>query len=208
MVDEEPCLGRDGNVHQFPSLVGLFPNFVIKNLVLSKAFQIAVTEPCKAREQKYPHSFSLSIGKCLGIVYEQKIQEAQLFDGEETPSGVHAMDFDFLERISLNKAIFVAPLAVVIYWARDIVGRKNCDIIMSILILSLLILYLYRMFCSDGSVVSFEPQNGMIFKVIRMIGGLKNVSFINRDIFKVEETFDTFKEKPAQSSKKKKNNKQ
>ncbi len=70
---------------------------------------------------------------------------------------------------------FVLPLALVVYWARSIVGQRKCDIIMAILILSLLILYVYRMFCSDGSVVSFDPQSGLIFRIIKMIGGIKYV---------------------------------
>lgn len=83
---------------------------------------------------------------------------------------MHAIVFWFDKAFYYHPLWIIMPFALVILlilYFKD--EKKAINIVLTVLVALFIIVFLYRLIWGDGRVVSFEPQEGLLFKLVNSI---------------------------------------
>lgn len=79
------------------------------------------------------------------------------------------LHFNINEAFMYHPLFFLPPVVVIVMLLKSKINIKFYKIFMSTIAGAFVIVYLYRMFIGDGNVVVFEPQNNIVFRIIRKL---------------------------------------
>ena len=79
------------------------------------------------------------------------------------------MHFNIHEAFMYHPLFFLPPVVVIVMLLKSKINIKSYKIFMFTMAGAFVIVYLYRMFIGDGNVVVFEPQNNIVFRIIRKL---------------------------------------
>ena len=79
------------------------------------------------------------------------------------------LHFNIHEAFMYHPLFFLPPVVVIVMLLKCIINFKFYKIFMFTIAGAFVIVYLYRMFIGDGNVVVFEPQNNIVFRIIRKL---------------------------------------
>ena len=79
------------------------------------------------------------------------------------------MHFNIHEAFMYHPLFFLPPVVVIVMLLKSKINIKFYKIFMFTIAGAFVIVYLYRMFIGDGNVVVFEPQNNIVFRIIRKL---------------------------------------
>lgn len=79
------------------------------------------------------------------------------------------MHFNIHEAFMYHPLFFLPPVVVIVMLLKSKINIKFYKIFMFTMAGAFVIVYLYRMFIGDGNVVVFEPQNNIVFRIIRKL---------------------------------------
>ena len=77
------------------------------------------------------------------------------------------MQLDFAGATRLHPLWWAIPPALYVFLGRRHFRKKTLNICLFIFMAAFIIVYLYRMFTGGQDIVVFEPQNGLIWRIIR-----------------------------------------
>ena len=79
------------------------------------------------------------------------------------------LHFNIHEAFMYHPLFFLPPVVVKVMLFKSKINIKFYKIFMFTMAGAFVIVYLYRMFIGDGNVVVFEPQNNIVFRIIRKL---------------------------------------
>ncbi len=79
------------------------------------------------------------------------------------------LHFNIHEAFMYHPLFFLPPVVVIVMLLKSKINIKFYKIFMFTMVGAFVIVYLYRMFIGDGNVVVFEPQNNIVFRIIRKL---------------------------------------
>lgn len=79
------------------------------------------------------------------------------------------LHFNIHEAFMYHPLFFLPPVVVIVMLLKSKINIKFYKISMFTMVGAFVIVYLYRMFIGDGNVVVFEPQNNIVFRIIRKL---------------------------------------
>ena len=79
------------------------------------------------------------------------------------------LHFNIHEAFMYHPLFFLPPVVGIVMLLKSKINIKFYKIFMFTIASAFVIVYLYRMFIGDGNVVVFEPQNNIVFRIIRKL---------------------------------------
>ena len=79
------------------------------------------------------------------------------------------LHFNLHEAFMYHPLFFLPPVVVIVMLLKSKIKIKFYKIFMFTMAGAFVIVYLYRMFIGTGDIVVFEPQNNIIFRIIRKL---------------------------------------
>ena len=79
------------------------------------------------------------------------------------------LHLDIAKAFAYHPLFWLVPIAVIVLLCKSKINIKFYKIFMFTIAGAFVIVYLYRMFIGDGNVVVFEPQNNIVFRIIRKL---------------------------------------
>jgi len=79
------------------------------------------------------------------------------------------LHFNIHDAFMYHPLFFLPPVVVIVMLLKSKINIKFYKIFMFTIAGAFVIVYLYRMFIGDGNVVVFEPQNNIVFRIIRKL---------------------------------------
>ena len=79
------------------------------------------------------------------------------------------LHFNIHEAFMYHPLFFLPPVVVIFMLLKSKINIKFYKIFMFTMAGAFVIVYLYRMLIGDGNVVVFEPQNNIVFRIIRKL---------------------------------------
>ena len=79
------------------------------------------------------------------------------------------LQLDIAKAFAYHPLFWLVPIAVIVLLCKSKINIKFYKIFMFTMAGAFVIVYLYRMFIGDGNVVVFEPQNNIVFRIIRKL---------------------------------------
>lgn len=79
------------------------------------------------------------------------------------------LHFNIHQAFMYHPLFFLPPVVVIVMLLKSKINIKFYKIFMLTIAGAFVIVYLYRMFIGDGNVVVFEPQNNIVFRIIRKL---------------------------------------
>ena len=79
------------------------------------------------------------------------------------------LHFNIHEAFMYHPLFFLPPVVVIVMLLKSKINIKFCKIFMFTMAGAFVIVYLYRMFIGTGDIVVFEPQNNILFRIIRKL---------------------------------------
>ena len=79
------------------------------------------------------------------------------------------LHFNIHEAFMYHPLFFLPPVVVIFMLLKSKINIKFYKIFMFTMAGALVIVYLYRMFIGTGDIVVFEPQNNILFRIIRKL---------------------------------------
>ena len=79
------------------------------------------------------------------------------------------LQLDIAKAFEYHPLFWLVPIAVIVLLCKSKINIKFYKIFMFTIAGAFVIVYLYRMFIGDGNVVVFEPQNNIVFRIIRKL---------------------------------------
>ena len=79
------------------------------------------------------------------------------------------LQLDIAKAFAYHPLFWLVPIAVIVLLCKSKINIKIYKIFMFTIAGAFVIVYLYRMFIGDGNVVVFEPQNNIVFRIIRKL---------------------------------------
>ena len=82
---------------------------------------------------------------------------------------ISLLHFNIHDAFMYHPLFFLPPVVVIAMLFKSKINIKFYKIFMFTMAGAFVIVYLYRMFIGDGNVVVFEPQNNIVFRIIRKL---------------------------------------
>ena len=82
---------------------------------------------------------------------------------------ISLLHFNIHDAFMYHPLFFLPPVVVIVMLLKSKINIKFYKIFMFTMAGAFVIVYLYRMFIGDGNVVVFEPQNNILFRIIRKL---------------------------------------
>lgn len=79
------------------------------------------------------------------------------------------LHFNIHEAFMYHPLFFLPPVVVIVMLLKSKINIKFYKIFMFTMVGAFVIVYLYRMFIGTGDIVDFEPQNNILFRIIRKL---------------------------------------
>ena len=79
------------------------------------------------------------------------------------------LHFNIHEAFMYHPLLFLPPVVVIFMLLKSKINIKFYKIFMFTMAGAFVIVYLYRMFIGTGDIVVFEPQNNILFRIIRKL---------------------------------------
>ena len=79
------------------------------------------------------------------------------------------LHFNIHEAFMYHPLFFLPPVVVIFMLLKSKINIKFYKIFMFTMAGAFVIVYLYRMFIGTGDIVVFEPQNNIVFRIIRKL---------------------------------------
>lgn len=79
------------------------------------------------------------------------------------------LHFNIHEAFMYHPLFFLLPVVVIVMLLKSKINIKFYKIFMFTMAGAFVIVYLYRMFIGTGDIVVFEPQNNILFRIIRKL---------------------------------------
>ena len=79
------------------------------------------------------------------------------------------LHFNIHEAFMYHPLFFLPPVVVIVMLLKSKINLKFYKIFMFTMAGAFVIVYLYRMFIGTGDIVVFEPQNNIVFRIIRKL---------------------------------------
>lgn len=79
------------------------------------------------------------------------------------------LHFNIHEAFMYHPLFFLPPVVVIVMLLKSKINIKFYRIFMFTMVGAFVIVYLYRMFIGTGDIVVFEPQNNILFRIIRKL---------------------------------------
>ena len=79
------------------------------------------------------------------------------------------LHFNIHEAFMYHRLFFLPPVVVIVMLLKSKINIKFYKIFMFTMAGAFVIVYLYRMFIGTGDIVVFEPQNNILFRIIRKL---------------------------------------
>ena len=79
------------------------------------------------------------------------------------------LHFNIHDAFMYHPLFFLPPVVVIVMLLKSKINIKIYKIFMFTMACAFVIVYLYRMFMDSGNVVVFEPQNNIVFRIIRKL---------------------------------------
>lgn len=79
------------------------------------------------------------------------------------------LHFNIHEAFMYHPLFFLPPVVVIVMFLKSKINIKFYKIFMFTMVGAFVIVYLYRMFIGTGDIVVFEPQNNILFRIIRKL---------------------------------------
>ena len=79
------------------------------------------------------------------------------------------LHFNIHEAFMYHPLFFLPPVVVIVMLLKSKINIKSYKIFMFTMAGAFAIVYLYRMFIGTGDIVVFEPQNNILFRIIRKL---------------------------------------
>lgn len=79
------------------------------------------------------------------------------------------LHFNIHEAFMYHPLFFLPPVVVIVMLLKSKINIKFYKIFMFTMAGAFVIVYLYRMFIGTGDIVVFEPQNNIVFRIIRKL---------------------------------------
>lgn len=79
------------------------------------------------------------------------------------------LHFNIHEAFMYHSLFFLPPVVVIFMLLKSKINIKFYKIFMFTMAGAFVIVYLYRMFIGTGDIVVFEPQNNILFRIIRKL---------------------------------------
>lgn len=79
------------------------------------------------------------------------------------------LHFNIHEAFMYHPLFFLPPVVVIVMLLKSKINIKFYKIFMFTMAGAFVIVYLYRMFIGTGDIVVFEPQNNILFRIIRKL---------------------------------------
>ena len=79
------------------------------------------------------------------------------------------LHFSIHEAFMYHPLFFLPPVVVIVMLLKSKINIKFYKIFMFTMVGAFVIVYLYRMFIGTGDIVVFEPQNNILFRIIRKL---------------------------------------
>lgn len=79
------------------------------------------------------------------------------------------LHFNIHDAFMYHPLFFLPPVVVIVMLLKSKINIKFYKIFMFTIAGAFVIVYLYRMLIGDGNVVVFEPQNNIVFRIIRKL---------------------------------------
>ena len=79
------------------------------------------------------------------------------------------LHFNIHEAFMYHPLFFLPPVVVIVMLLKSKINIKFYKIFMFTMAGAFVIVYLYRMFIGTGDIVVFEPQNNILFRIIRTL---------------------------------------
>lgn len=73
---------------------------------------------------------------------------------------------DFGAALHYHPLFALPPVVVAVYLLKSKISIKFYKIFMLTTIIAFITIYLYRLICTEGDIVVFEPQNNIIFRLL------------------------------------------
>lgn len=84
-----------------------------------------------------------------------------------TRAWLSVLKFDFAAAFHFHPLFLLPPIAVIVYFLKSKINLKIYKIIMLTMVIAFITIYLYRLLFTEGDVVVFEPDNNIIFRLLR-----------------------------------------
>jgi hypothetical protein len=82
---------------------------------------------------------------------------------------VSLLHFNIHDAFMYHPLFFLPPVVVIVMLFKSKINIKFYKIFMFTMAGAFVIVYLYRMFIGTGDIVVFEPQNNILFRIIRKL---------------------------------------
>lgn len=82
---------------------------------------------------------------------------------------ISLLHFNLHEAFMYHPLFFLPPVVVIVMLFKSKINIKFYKIFMFTMAGAFVIVYLYRMFIGTGDIVVFEPQNNILFRIIRKL---------------------------------------
>ena len=79
------------------------------------------------------------------------------------------LHFNIHDAFMYHPLFFLPPVVVIVMLLKSKINIKIYKIFMFTMAGAFVIVYLYRMFMDSGNIVVFEPQNNIVFRIIRKL---------------------------------------
>ena len=79
------------------------------------------------------------------------------------------LQLDIAKAFAYHPLFWLVPIAVIVLLCKSKINIKFYKIFMFTIAGAFVIVYLYRMFIGTGDIVVFEPQNNILFRIIRKL---------------------------------------
>ena len=79
------------------------------------------------------------------------------------------LHLDIAKAFAYHPLFWLVPIAVIVLLCKSKINIKFYKIFMFTMAGAFVIVYLYRMFIGTGDIVVFEPQNNILFRIIRKL---------------------------------------
>ena len=82
---------------------------------------------------------------------------------------ISLLHFNIHDAFMYHPLFFLPPVVVIVMLLKSKINIKFYKIFMFTIAGAFVIVYLYRMFIGTGDIVVFEPQNNILFRIIRKL---------------------------------------
>lgn len=82
---------------------------------------------------------------------------------------ISLLHFNIHDAFMYHPLFFLPPVVVIVMLLKSKINIKFYKIFMFTIVGAFVIVYLYRMFIGTGDIVVFEPQNNILFRIIRKL---------------------------------------